>query len=98
MKQRRYTLDLPLTNVRPPQAGDLLCTARTVNRVTDSRPVESRIWPNRWKITAVRVAERSIEERAASRYPSVPDGAHCFVSQPYRRGEGPIDVFGDPGR
>lgn len=88
MKSRRFSLDLALDDDRPPQAGDVIVTARTVNRVTAARPVESRVWGNRWAVTVSRIDS---EGRFAA---NVEPGARCFTTTAYKRGETPAEFFG----
>ena len=93
MKARRFSLDLALDDDRPPIAGDTVVTARTVNRVVEARPVESRVWGNRWKVTLHRTGERTLEDRRLCRVPATEDGARCFVTVLYRPGETPERFF-----
>ena len=85
MTVRRYVLDLAADDQHPPAPGDIMVTARTRGRVTGVREVDSRVWCNRWAIT--------VEPIPAS---TLAGGARTFTTQPYRRGERPVDVFGPP--
>jgi len=82
---RTFVMDLALDEDQPPQPGDRVGTARAHYTVVASRPVESRVWPNRWHLTLRRTDP-----------PRVPplDGTRYFPTRAYRRGERPDDHFG----
>lgn len=85
------TFDLELDAHRSPDRGDVLATERAVYRVLDARPVESRIWGNRWALTCERIGDR----RGDARVPRALRGeAYVWYSTLYRRGERPQDHFG----
>lgn len=67
------------------QPGDLVVTERLVLRALEVRPVESRQWPDRWKIRTERVALRSQWDG------QVPEGARVHLTSRYEPGERPID-------
>jgi hypothetical protein len=88
-KPRRFSLDLAADEPRSPDRGDVLAGPRAAYRIIEARPVESRIWCNRWALTVERIGSRDDLAR-------VPPEEYAYVwdSTPYRRGEGPSDVFG----
>ena len=90
-RTRRFTLDLALDNERAPRPGDVLVSARTVRRITEARPVESRVWPNRWAIVYVDVgtATRHVPDERVE----LAEGCIVLTTSLYRRGEGPADHF-----
>lgn len=83
----RVTLDLPLDDDRPPERGDLIVSARLVYVVLDARPVDSRVWENRWHVDLRRHGPSS------GPWPSVELGARCFRTQRYEKGETPREFF-----
>jgi hypothetical protein len=89
---RRMSLDLELDNHRAPQAGDIILGSRVAYRVTGARPVESRIWPNRWALTCRRLGP-AWPPPARCPHP-LDDGCLVHVTRTYRRGETPADHFG----
>lgn len=92
MKRRSFTLDQALENDRAPLVGDVIVSARTVRRVVDVRPVESRVWPNRWRLTVDYIG------KATNGRPDEPvaieEGRQVITTSLYRRGEGPVEFFG----
>lgn len=83
-------LDLIEPGQDPPEPGDLLVTARLVKVITDVRPVESRVWHDRWRIETRTLGPRDpwpTEAVAAAVRP----GARCIWTTLYQRGEGPAD-------
>lgn len=94
MKPRTMTIDHPLDMAVPVTAGDVLVSARTVYRVVASRPVESRLWGNRWSVTIVKVgtATAGVPDR-----PILPEpGCQVRPLASYERGVGPVETFGVP--
>lgn len=91
VKPRQFTLDQALTNHRAPRPGDVLLTARTVQRVVDARPVESRVWANRWRLTvhSAGTATNHVPDEPVV----VPEGCERIVTEVYRRGETPAEFF-----
>lgn len=77
------------------QVGDVLVNNASAYRVTAMREVESRVWPDRWRLTLDRVASRDGRpmpvwaHHAASKV-TEPDGQVIWTNS-YRRGEGPRD-------
>lgn len=49
-RTRTFTLDLPPGDDRPPVAGDLLLSTRTAYFVSEVRPVDSKVWCNRFAL------------------------------------------------
>lgn len=90
MKQRSMTLDLALDNEDPPSRGDYLTTARAAYRVVDVRPVESRVWPNRWHVELERLPYGDNDHPPTVAEP----GQRCHPTSRYARGETPADFFG----
>lgn len=88
-------MDLALDDHEPPGHDDVLVSVQAVYRVIEVRPVESRLWPNRWHLTVVRVGD------ALDGAPVTPTGpgpsGRLFGTRRYRQGEGPADVFGPAG-
>lgn len=80
VKARELYYDI-LDDRQPPVPGDFLQGVRARYEVTEVRPVDSRVWWNRWLLTVVRVPSQS--------EPSFGRRVHPF--RRYRRGEGPED-------
>lgn len=79
-------------NDGPPQVGDVVVTARLVRIITEVRPVESRIWHDRWHLTLQKVGPVDPWPTEALA-PLLADGVRVHRLGPlYRRGEGPADV------
>lgn len=96
----RFTIDFPLRRgpdgAEPDHSdiyepGDLLVTARTVHRVVEVLPVDSTVWPNRWKVTTEKLADRSPD----GSYPQRPDdGCRVRHTSAYRKGETAASYYG----
>lgn len=41
----------------PPQAGEFLSTSRSRYRIVEARPVESKVWPHRWRLRVERLGQ-----------------------------------------
>lgn len=80
VKSRRFTFDV-FDGVAPVR-GAVLLSARVAYRIIESRPVDSRLWRDRWSIQVRRLAH---DEPITDEYPVM-----NFV--PYAKGEGPSDV------
>lgn len=80
---RDVNYDLP-PGEDPPAPGDLIRSTRNRYRVLDVRPVESRVWSNRWKLTLENLGRHEDAPWA--------EGEHSF--RRYRPGEGPEDSYG----
>lgn len=65
--------------------GDFIATGRAIYRVDAVRPVESRLWPERWRYTVTKVATRA--DLAAGWV--LPDGARIITTSTYGPGEKP---------
>lgn len=91
MKPRRMTIDLAPDDTKPPKPGDVVLTARTMNRVVASRPIDSRIWCNRWHVTLDRLSSGGDISGLGA---LAKGGARVFRTRPYLRGERPQDVYG----
>lgn len=87
----RFRLDLAVDDSRSPDRGDVLYSARLIYEITDARPVDSKVWPNRWAITCRRLGPRNADTVVVPR-----PGAQAWHSRLYRRGEGPADHYGPP--
>lgn len=85
MSARRFTIDLAPDDDLPPEPGDLLVRPRIVQEIVDVWPTDSRVWPNRWTLMV-----RTLGDRGTVQY----RGRRVIESRPYRRGEGPADVWG----
>ena len=105
MKPRTFTLDMALDDHRGYNAGDYLFTARTAYEILDARPVDSKMWDNRWKVTARKIGTRSdiystlqwVDVCADGQWERrTLDGIGIRESLTYRRGETPRDFFGEP--
>lgn len=84
-------LDLITPGQDPPEVGDILVTARLVKVITDVRPVESRVWHDRWRIETRTLGPRDpwpdAEVAEVMRV-----GGRIIYTTTYQRGEGPADV------
>lgn len=85
-RPRRYYYDLPVSFDLAPEPGDVLRGPRVDHLVVDVWPTDSAIWPNRWTVTV-----RSLGPQRGT--PN--EGGRIWPVEPYRRGEGPHDHFGD---
>lgn len=90
MRSRRLNLDLALDDEDNPAVGDVLVSARCAYRVWEARPVDSRLWGNRWALTLRPLGPHHREP------PEPAPGGRRWYSKPYRRGEKPADHFGPP--
>lgn len=74
-----------------PEPGDVYVTARLVYVVTEVRPIESRVWHDRWRIELERVGPRDPwpTEQLAGR---LEPGATVHHVSRYERGETPSSV------
>lgn len=88
-----FIFDLAPDDTRAPCAGDLLVTARLVYRVTFVRPVDSRVWDNRWALTVTRLGARTGPGVWAEANAGTPEGARCWHSARYARGETPQSFY-----
>lgn len=75
----------------PPQVGDVLVKPRKKYRITEVRPIESRVWPNRWKVTMV---ESGLSGGHICWWDPYDRRWTCFHTTSYRRGEGPVEFYG----
>lgn len=91
MRPREFTFDMALSESQPPQPGEWLRGPNVVYVVTEVRPVESRIWPNRWRLRCERVGETNDLAFLAMVRAS---GVKVWPFEPYRKGEGPVECFG----
>ena len=91
---RRFSLDLALDDPRSPVAGDVLTTARNVYRITEARPVDSRVWGNRWKLTLRLVGTLANENTWPTVNAENETGARVWHSSRYAKGETPQQYFG----
>lgn len=79
-----------------PEPGDVYVTARLVYVVTGVRPVESKVWHDRWRIELERIGPRDPwpAEHLADR---LEDGARVHHVSRYERGETPSSVASELG-
>lgn len=91
MKPRSCSFDMALDDERPPLPGDLIAGRNVVYAVSECRPVESKVWANRWRVTAVRIGTRAQVVPAIAEH--VIDGARWFNMGSYRKGQRPADHF-----
>lgn len=90
-KTRRINLDLALDNTDPPSVDDIVTTARAAYRVAGVRPIESRVWPNRWALALILIPNGGDNTHPPT--PSRP-GQRVHPTSSYRRGETPSMFFG----
>jgi hypothetical protein len=90
MKRRTMTLDLAPDNEEPPSLGDVVTTARAAYEVVDVRPVESRVWSNRWRLELGRLPSGSNDDPPLPRR----GGARTHSTSTYAKGETPAQFFG----
>ncbi len=58
MKPATLTYDISADQeANPPQPGDFVSTTRSRYRIIDARPVESRVWPHRWRLLVERLGQ-----------------------------------------
>lgn len=87
MKPRVFTIDRDLGDDRDVfKVGDVIVTAKAHYVVSFVRPVDSRTWPNRWRVEAHRV-DRDGAVTAAS------NGGVCHPTGTYRSGETAAEFF-----
>ena len=92
MRRRSMTLDLALDNEDPPTAGDYLTSYAAAYRIVDVRPVESRVWPNRWRVDLERLPHGNNLGQ-----PTTEPGQRVHRTSRYRPGETASQFFGiDP--
>lgn len=94
-KTRTFRMDLALDDPDNPVAGDLHFTARTVNRITEARLVDSRVWGNRWAITTERLIDNR-DDRDARLERARRTGERHWITTLYQRGERPTDFYDQP--
>lgn len=82
MKTRSWTVDCAIGE-NPPLAGAIVASTRARYELLEVIPVESRIWPNRFRFVMRRLPS---DDPVDGEWPVTP----------YRRGEGPADHFGAP--
>lgn len=107
MTVRRFNYDLELDDPLTPQPGDILVGPRVAYRIVDARPVESRVWGNRWALRVERIGPSPQghgvdpwdEFRATHHcYPfPVAGWVHEWSYQSYAKGEKPADYFARNG-
>lgn len=79
-----------------PEPGDVYVTARLVYLVTEVRPIESRIWHDRWRIELERIGPRDPwpRDQLAAR---LAVGATVHQVSTYEKGETPSTVARELG-
>lgn len=79
-----------------PEPGDVYVTARLVYLVTEVRPIESKVWHDRWRISLERVGPRDPwpTDQLAARLEL---GATVHHVSTYAKGEGPADTASELG-
>lgn len=75
----------------PPDVGDLLVSARLVKLVTDVRPVESRVWHDRWRVEARTLGPREPWPREAVEAALEP-GARVIHTKLHEKGVSPAQL------
>lgn len=83
--------DIITPGTEPPAVGDILVSARLVRIVTDVRPVESRVWHDRWRIELRRLGPVKPWPTEAVQQ-AIDAGGQLRHAYSYRSGEGPADV------
>lgn len=74
------------------ERDDFVVTERLVYRVLDSRPVESRLWHDRWRVELTRICTRKEWENPANNDAyRVPPGRRVHHVSRYAEGEQPTD-------
>lgn len=91
-----FRIDYFWPDSRRAEPGDLLLGLSLVYRVTAVRPVESRLWHDRWMLTVERVGHRDgdlLDNLPAWKAESVELYGSCFVMETgaYQKGETPQD-------
>ncbi len=94
MKLRRFTYDLELDNPRSPVAGDLCMSARALYRITEARPVDSRLWGNRWALTCQRIG---VPDDLDQHLPAVAHDGTLWRFGRYQKGQTPQQFFASTG-
>lgn len=84
MKSVRVTFDLALTDHRIPARGDILHTPHRCYRILEARPVDSKVWGNRWRLQLTRIDPSEADPVAQS-----------WRSRRYVVGESPQSHFGE---
>lgn len=74
-----------------PEPGDAYVTARTLYVVTNVRPIESRVWHDRWRIELERIGQRGPAGWEAL-HARLEPGARCHRVDRYEKGETPSSV------
>lgn len=86
MKTRRIYLDL-FDQVDPPTAGDVLVSTRVAYLVRAARPVDSRLWDDRWNVEVVPLGDRDGRDARSA----IAEAENVHRMGTYRRGERPRD-------
>lgn len=94
---RRFTLDIALHD-QPPITGDHLAGPQAAYEILEVLPVDSKVWPNRWRLTVRRIGNTADhaaaikdDQRSAALRGTRPTWR---TFRTYRRGEGPAEFFG----
>lgn len=74
---------------QPPAVGDIILTARLAKLVTEVRPVESKVWHHRWRITTRNIGPRNHPDVLDEVHRRQMDGAGVRETGHYERGETP---------
>lgn len=95
-RHRPLILDMPAEDEWPPQPGDYVLTARHAYQVTGARPVDSRVWCNRWTLDVEFVGLRTARPELDRSFDLglMWEGGRVFTSTRYARGETPAMAFG----
>lgn len=89
----RRTFDLPLEEPSSPCRGDLMIGPRLIHEVLDARPVDSRLWANRWSLEVRAVTTVDELDPRLGVYALLGDGCRTWYWRRYRRGERPAEFF-----
>lgn len=82
---------------QPPEVGDIILTARLAKVVVDVRPVESKAWHHRWRITTQNLGARSDPAVADEVLRRRKAGAGLRETGTYGRGESAVDFARNNG-
>jgi hypothetical protein len=82
-----YYLDLPVDDDTVLEPGDILRCPRVDHELVEVTPVQSKVWPNRWRCVAVSLGPHNNAPP--------PEDRRCIAAYDYRTGERPADRFVD---
>ena len=83
---RTFYLDLARDDETTIHPGDVIGGPKKRWTVAEAWPTDSKVWENRWTL--------KLNEYRDGDSTRLPVGRRVISTVPYRRGEGPEDVFG----